>query len=90
MERAKKITLFIAGLLVIPAVVAFLTAFILKIDIFEHALVECLCFDYVLTYILTPLLYRPKIKKYISNKYVLFALIFFVFWLLELFRITFI
>lgn len=90
MERAKKITLFITGLLVIPAVVAFLTAFILKIDIFEHALVECLCFDYVLTYILTPLLYRPKIKKYISNKYVLFALIFFIFWLWELFRITFI
>ena len=90
MERAKKITLFIAGLLVIPAVVAFLTAFILKIDIFEHALVECLCFDYVLTYILTPLLYRPRIQKYIPNKYIFFSLIFFVFWLWELFRITFI
>ena len=90
MGRAKKIILFIAGLLVIPAVVAFLTAFILKIDIFDHALVECLCFDYALTYILTPLLYRPRIQKHISNKYVLFALIFFVFWLWEIFRITFI
>ena len=69
MERAKKITLFIAGLLVIPAVVAFLTAFILKMDIFEHALVECLFFDYVFAYILTPLLYRPRIQKYIPNQY---------------------
>lgn len=89
MERAKKITLFIAGLLVIPTVIAFLTAFILKIDIFERLYIS-LFFDYMIAYILTPLLYRPKIKKYISNKYVLFALIFFVFWLLELFRITFI
>ena len=89
MERAKKITLFIAGLLVIPTVIAFLTAFILKIDIFERLYIS-LFFDYMIAYILTPLLYRPKIKKYISNKYVPFALIFFVFWLWELFRITFI
>lgn len=89
MERAKKITLFIAGLLVIPTVIAFLTAFILKIDIFERLYIS-LFFDYMIAYILTPLLYRPKIKKYISNKYVLFALIFFVFWLWEMFRITFI
>ena len=89
MERAKKITLFIAGLLVIPAVVAFLTAFILKIDIFERLYIS-LFFDYMIAYILTPLLYRPKIKKYIPNKYIFFSLIFFVFWLWELFRITFI
>lgn len=89
MNRFKKIILFIAGLLVIPAIVAFLTAFILKIDIFDHALVECLCFDYALTYVLTPLLYRPKIQKYISNKYVFFVLIFFVFWLFEVCRIQF-
>lgn len=89
MNRVRKIILFIAGLLVIPTVIAFLTAFILKIDIFER-LYNSLFFDYIFAYILTPLLYRPKIKKYISNKYVLFALIFFVFWLLEIFRITFI
>ena len=89
MERAKKITLFIAGLLVIPTVIAFLTAFILKIDIFER-LYNSLFFDYVFAYILTPLLYRPKIQKYITNKYIFFALIFFVFLLWEIFRITFI
>ena len=77
MNRFKKIILFIAGLLVIPAIVAFFTAFILNIDIFER-LYNSLFFDYMISYILTPLLYRPKIKKYISNKYVLFALIFFV------------
>lgn len=90
MERVKKVILFIAGLLVIPAVVAFLTAFILRIDIFERALVECLCFDYIIAYILTPLLYRSRVHKYIFNKYLFFALIFFVFWLWEIFRITFI
>ena len=89
MNRFKKIILFIAGLLVIPTIVAFLTAFILKIDIFEHALVECLFFEYMIAYILTPLLYRQKIQKYIPNKYVFFALIFFVFWLFEVCRIQF-
>ena len=89
MERAKKITLFIAGLLVIPAVVAFLTAFILKIDIFERLCIS-LFFDYMIAYILTSLLYRQRIQKYIPNKYIFFSLIFFVFWLLEIFRITFI
>lgn len=89
MERAKKIILFIVGLLVIPTSVAFLTAFIFKIDLFDHALVECLCFDYVFAYILTPLLYKPRIQKYISNRYVFFALTFFVFWLFEVCRIQF-
>ncbi len=89
MERVKKIILFIAGLLVIPMVVAFLTAFILKIDIFERLYIS-LFFDYMIAYILTPFLYRPKIQKYITNKYIFFALIFFVFWLWEIFRITFI
>jgi hypothetical protein len=89
MERMKKIILFIIGLLVIPTVIAFLTAFILKIDIFERLYIS-LFFDYMIAYILTPLLYRPRIQKHISNKYVFFALIFFVFWLLETFRITFI
>ena len=89
MERAKKITLFIAGLLVIPTVIAFLTAFILKIDIFERLYIS-LFFDYMIAYILTPFLYRPKIMKYISNKYIFFSLIFFLFWLWEIFRITFI
>ena len=77
------------GLAIIPTIAAYFTVFVLKIDIFER-LYNSLFFDYVFAYILTPLLYRPKIKKYISNKYVFFALIFFVFWLWELFRITFI
>lgn len=89
MERAKKIIYFFIGLAIIPAIATYFTVFVLKIDIFERLYIS-LFFDYMIAYILTPLLYRPKIKKYISNKYVLFALIFLVFWLLEIFRITFI
>ena len=73
MERIKKIILFIVGLYIIPTMVAYSTAFIFKVDIFERAFFECLFFDYMLTYVLTPLLYRPKIQKYIPNKYVFFA-----------------
>lgn len=89
MERAKKIIYFFIGLAIIPAIATYFTVFVLKIDIFERLYIS-LFFDYMIAYILTPLLYRSKIKKYISNKYVLFALIFFVFWLWEMFRITFI
>ena len=89
MEKAKKIIYFFIGLAIIPAIATYFTVFVLKVDIFER-LYNSLFFDYMIAYILTPLLYRPKIKKYISNKYVLFALIFFVFWLWEMFRITFI
>jgi hypothetical protein len=88
MERVKKIILFIAGLLVVPVIVAYSTVFVLKIDIFER-LYTSLFIDYVLAYILTPLLYRENIQKYL-NKYAFFALIFFLFWLWEMFRITFI
>lgn len=90
MNRVKKIILFVIGLLTIPEIVAYSTAFIFKIDMFEHAFFECLFVDYMLTYILIPLLYKPKIQKYISNKYVFFALVFFLFWLWEMFRIAFI
>ena len=89
MEKAKKIIYFFIGLAIIPAIATYFTVFVLKVDIFDR-LYNSLFFDYMIAYILTPLLYRPKIKKYISNKYVLFALIFFVFWLWEIFRITFI
>ena len=89
MERAKKIIYFFIGLAIIPAIATYFTVFVLKVDIFER-LYNSLFFDYVFAYILTPLLYRPRIQKHISNKYVFFALIFFVFWLLEIFRITFI
>ena len=89
MERAKKIIYFFIGLAIIPAIATYFTVFVLKIVIFER-LYNSLFFDYIFAYILTPLLYRPRIQKYIPNKYIFFALIFFVFWLWELFRITFI
>lgn len=87
MERAKKIIYFFIGLAIIPAIATYFTVFVLKIDIFERLYIS-LFFDYMIAYILTPLLYRPRIQKHISNKYVFFALIFFVFWLLEIFRIV--
>jgi hypothetical protein len=89
MERVKKIIYFLIGLAIIPAIIAYSTAFVLKIDIVER-LYNGLFFDYMLAYILTPLLYKPRVQKYISSKYIFFALIFFLFWLWEMFRITFI
>lgn len=88
MERVKKIIYFLIGLAIVPVIVAYSTAFVLKIDIFER-LYTSLLIDYMIAYILTPLLYRENIQKYL-NKYAFFALIFFLFWLLEMFRITFI
>lgn len=87
MKQVKKIVYFITGLFVVPAVMAYLTAFILKIDIFSHALWECLCVDYILAYALTPLSYRRSVLKYIRKRYVLFALIFLMFWFWEIIRI---
>lgn len=89
MDRTKKIILFVIGLYIIPIITAFLTAFIFKIDIFEHALFECLCFDYIIAYIFTPLLYKEKIRKYIQKEYMFFALFFFLFWFWEICRINF-
>ena len=86
MELAKKIIYFLIGLGIVPAIVAYSTAFVLKIDIVER-LYTSLFIDYVLAYILTPLLYRANIQKYL-NKYAFFALIFFVFWLWDVCRIT--
>lgn len=88
MKRVKKIIYFLIGLAIVPVIVAYSTAFVLKIDIFERLYIS-LFFDYMIAYILTPLLYRENIQKYL-NKYAFFALIFFLFWLWELFRITFI
>ena len=88
MERAKKIIYFFIGLAIIPAIATYFTVFVLKIDIFERLYIS-LFFDYMIAYILTPLLYRENIQKYL-NKYAFFALIFFLFWLLEMFRIIFI
>ena len=88
MKRVKKIIYFLIGLAIVPVIVAYCTAFVLKIDIFER-LYTSLFIDYMLAYILTPLLYRANIQKYL-NKYAFFALIFFLFWLFEIFRITFI
>lgn len=88
MKRVKKIIYFLIGLAIVPVIVAYSTAFVLKIDIFER-LYTSLFIDYMLAYILTPLLYRANIQKYL-NKYAFFALIFFLFWLFEIFRITFI
>lgn len=88
MERAKKIIYFFIGLAIIPAIATYFTVFVLKIDIFERLYIS-LFFDYMIAYILTPLLYRENIQKYL-NKYAFFALIFFLFWLWEMFRIIFI
>lgn len=88
MKRVKKIIYFLIGLAIVPVIVAYSTAFVLKIDIFER-LYTSLFIDYMLAYILTPLLSRANIQKYL-NKYAFFALIFFLFWLFEIFRITFI
>lgn len=87
MDNVKRIILFIAGMLLIPPATAFVTAFVFNINPEEQAIFECLWVDYVLAYIAAPLLYRPPVKKRIPDRRVFFAMVFFVFWFWEVFRI---
>lgn len=85
MQRLKKISLFILGSLIIPAMAVFLTNIAFKtINFFSTSLFANLWGDYVITYVITPFLYQKELKKYIPNQHLLFATIFIIFWIFEL------
>ena len=90
MKRLKQILLFFIGLAVIPMIAVFITNLLFQsINFIEHSLWEFLVFDYALVYLLYPALYRKNLKKYIPNKYVFCAILFSVFWFIEVFLICF-
>ena len=77
MKNMKKLFLFFAGLLIIPfLIVLTISLCIPEIDFFEKDLLAFLAFDYVLAYLIYPILYKTKIKKYISSEPILFAITF--------------
>ena len=77
MKNMKKLFLFFAGLLIIPfLVVLTISLCVPEIDFFEKDLLAFLVFDYVLAYLIYPILYKTKIKKYISSEPILFAITF--------------
>jgi hypothetical protein len=89
MWQLKKIIKFFAGLFLIPFVVVYASSLLFQINFFEYGLLELLAFDYILVYILFPLLYQNKIKEYITNKYVFFVILFLFFYGIEVIYLIF-
>ena len=83
MKTIKQILQFILGGVILTAIALFVTQiFFYKTDLTQYGLGQLLFFDYIISYLLYPLLYRPKFKKIIPNKYMFYIVLyipFFVF-----------
>lgn len=85
MNRIKKVLWFIWGMYLIPFIAVFITEVVFYgWDFDRSGLFLILVFDYILAYLLLAFLWGKRIKKYISNKYVLFVSLFVLFWLSEI------
>ena len=70
---------------VVPLIAVFLTEIVFGGWEFDRSgLFLILSFDYILAYLLLAFLWGEKIKKYVSNKLVLFVVLFVIFWLTEI------
>lgn len=81
MTRIKKIALFIIGIYLVPLILSFLTAILLRADYTDF--ISLFGVIYVLIYILFPCFYQGKIKDKISNRYVFYFILYFIAWILS-------
>ncbi|MBQ8871083.1 MAG: hypothetical protein IJ019_06905 [Alphaproteobacteria bacterium] len=81
MINFKKIGFFVAGIYLVPPILSFLTAILLKADYTDF--MGLFGVIYVLIYILFPCFYQGKIKDKISNRYVFYFMLYFVAWILS-------
>ena len=85
MKTIKQILIFILIGIILTVIALFMTqTFFYKTDITKYGLGQLLFFDYIISYLLYPLLYQPIVKKIIPNTYAFIAIIFFIFWLIEI------
>ena len=76
MINFKKIGFFVAGIYLVPLILSFLTAILLKVDYTDF--MGLFGVMYVLIYILLPCFYQGKIKDKISNRYTLYFILFYI------------
>ncbi len=85
MKTIKQILQFILGGVILTTIALFVTQiFFYKTDLTQYGLGQLLFFDYIISYLLYPLLYRLKFKKIIPNKYIFIVLLFLIFWFIEI------
>jgi len=78
---AKKILFFILGYIFIPRGLALTTPFLYKIVDF-HTIVSYFQVAFLIIYLAFPVLYRKDMPKRFPNKYMFYALQYFIFWIL--------
>ena len=76
MINFKNIGFFVAGIYLVPLILSFLTAILLKVDYTDF--MGLFGVMYVLIYILFPCFYQGKIKDKISNRYTLYFILFYI------------
>ena len=80
MLYAKKILFFILGFIFVPMGLALTTSFLYKIVDF-HIMVEYFQTAFLIIYLAFPVLYRKDMPKRFPNKYMFYALQYFIFWI---------
>ena len=80
MLHAKKILFFILGYIFIPIGLALTTSFLYKIVDF-HTMVSYFQIVFLIVYFAFPILYRKDMPKRFPNKYMFYALQYFIFWI---------
>ena len=81
MINFKKIGFFVAGIYLVPLILSFLTAILLKADYTNF--MGLFGVMYILIYVLFPVLYKGKIKDKISNRYTFYFILYFIAWILS-------
>ena len=80
MLYAKKILYFILGYIFIPIGLALTTSFLYKVVDF-HIMVDYFQISFLIVYLAFPVLYRKDMPKRFPNKYMFYALQYFIFWI---------
>jgi len=80
MLYAKKILFFILGYIFIPAGLAFTTSFLYRM-VSLNTMIYYFRAVFLIIYLAFPVLYRKDMPKRFPNKYMFYALQYFIFWI---------
>jgi len=81
MKRLQKAFLFVLGLCLVPLLVGNVSALVFGDD-YRQVFSGYFLLVYLLVYFSFPLSYRRDVPKYFPNKYMFYAVQYFIFWIL--------
>ena len=84
MQRISKILLFITGITIIPNVFALATELLSGSKNSEGGLIGYFVLMFLFTYLIIPLIKTEQLPKFLASKWILYALFYFLFWLLAI------